>query len=151
MGRLTTILSVAQQRARLSGLLYEGVLTPGEAHEILKLAPGARLIDVRSRAELDLVGEIPGAVHVEWMNYPNWHLNPHFIRQLKQSVDPESLALFISRNGHRAHRAAEAATLAGFRDSYNIEQGFEGGFNPASGRRGEIDGWKAAGLPWKQN
>lgn len=150
MGRLTEILTIAQHRAHSSGLSYEGVLTPDEADEVLRLAPGARLIDVRSRAELELAGEIPSAVHVEWMSYPNWHLNVHFINQLRQSVNTESLALFISRNGHRSHRAAEAATLAGYRDSYNIEHGFEGQINPASGRRDAMGSWKAAGLPWKQ-
>lgn len=150
MGRLTEILTAAQQRAQSSGLPYEGALTPAEAAEVLKLAPGSRLIDVRSRAELDLVGEIPGAVHVEWMSYPNWNPNPHFLNQLKQSVDIEALSLFISRNGHRSRRAAEAATLAGYRDSYDVLEGFEGEINPATGRRGEINGWKASGLSWRQ-
>ncbi len=150
MGRLTDILTVAQHRASSSDLPYEGVLTPQEADEILRLAPGSRLIDVRSCAELELVGEIPGAIHVEWMSYPSWHLNVHFISQLKQSVSPESLVLFISRNGHRSHRAAESATLAGYRDSYNVEHGFEGEINLENGHRGEVSGWKAAGLPWKQ-
>ncbi len=150
MGRLTEILSTAQQRAQSSGLPYEGALTPGEAAEVLELAPGSRLVDVRSRAELDLVGSIPEAVHVEWMSYPGWQPNPHFLNQLKQSVDTEALALFICRNGQRSHRAAEAATLAGYRDCYNVLEGFEGDLNPASGHRGELNGWKARGLPWAQ-
>lgn len=150
MGHLTQILSTAQQRARSSGLPYEGALTPDEAAEVLNLAPGSRLIDVRSRAELDLAGDIPGAVHVEWMSYPGWHPNPHFLNQLKQSVDPEALTLFICRNGHRSHRAAEAATLAGYRDCYNVLEGFEGDLNPATGHRNEVNGWKARGLAWTQ-
>lgn len=150
MGRLTEILAAAQQRAQSSGLPYEGALTPEEAAEVLELAPGSRLIDVRSRAELDLVGSIPGAVQVEWMTYPGWHPNPHFINQLKQSSDAEALTLFICRNGQRSHRAAEAATLAGYRDSYNVLEGFEGEINPASGHRGETGGWKAKGLAWAQ-
>lgn len=150
MGRLTEILTAAQQRAQASGLPYEGTLTPDEAAEVLDLAPGSRLIDVRSRAELDLVGDIPGAVHVEWMTYPGWHPNPHFLNQLKQSVDTEALALFICRNGHRSHRAAEAATLTGYRDCYNVLEGFEGDISPASSHRGELNGWKARGLSWTQ-
>ena len=55
MGHLTDILTRAQQRALASGLPYEGALMPDEAAEVLKLAPGSRLVDVRSRAELDLV------------------------------------------------------------------------------------------------
>jgi rhodanese-related sulfurtransferase len=150
MGRLTEILTHAQQRAQSSGLPYEGALTPNEAAEVLKLAPGARLIDVRSRAELDLVGSVSDAVHAEWMSYPGWHPNPHFLNQLKQSVDSEALMLFISRNGQRSHRAAEAAALAGYRSCYNVLEGFEGETNPATGHRGELNGWKARGLPWMQ-
>ena len=150
MGRLTEILTAAQQRALSSGLPYEGALTPEEAAEALKLAPGSRLVDVRSRTELDLVGGIPDAVHVEWMSYPGWHPNPHFLGQLKQVVDPEALTLFICRNGNRSHRAAEAATLAGWRSCYNVLEGFEGDPNPASGHRGELNGWKARRLPWVQ-
>ncbi len=150
MGRLTEILITAQQRAQSSGLSYQGALTPEEAAEVLALAPGSRLVDVRSHPELDLVGAIPGAVHVEWMTYPGWHPNPHFLAQLKQVVDTEALTLFICRNGHRSHRAAEAAALAGWRDSYNVLEGLEGDLNPATGHRGELNGWKAKGLPWVQ-
>lgn len=149
MGRLTEILTTAQQRAQLTGLPYEGALAPDEAAEVLALAPGSKLIDVRSRAELDLVGAIPQAVHAEWMSYPGWHLNPHFLSQLRQLADPEALVLFICRNGQRSHRAAEAAALAGYRDSYNVLEGFEGDPDPA-GHRGRLNGWKARGLPWTQ-
>ncbi|NWG38703.1 MAG: rhodanese-like domain-containing protein [Hydrogenophilaceae bacterium] len=151
MGRLTEILTSAQQRAKKAQLPYEGALTPVEAAEVLQLAPGSRLIDVRSRAELDLVGKIPGAVEVEWMTYPGWHPNPHFLTQLKQQVDPEALALFICRNGQRSHRAAEAATLNGYRDCYNVLEGFEGDLDKQSHQRGSLGGWKKSGLPWSQS
>lgn len=150
MGRLTEILTTAQQRAQAAALPYEGTLTPNEAAEVLRLAPGSRLVDVRSHAELELVGRIPDAVHVEWMSHPGWHANVHFLSQLKQCVDTEALTLFISRNGHRSHLAAEAATLAGYRDSYTVMEGFEGAINPATGHRGELGGWKARGLRWTQ-
>ena len=39
-------------------LPYEGALYPAEAYEIQQSAPGAKLVDVRSRAELDWVGRI---------------------------------------------------------------------------------------------
>ncbi len=150
MGRLTEILTTAQQRAKTAQLPYEGALTPGEAAEVLQLAPGSRLIDVRSRAELDLVGKIPGAVEVEWMTYPGWHLNPHFLAQLKQQVDMEALTLFICRNGQRSHKAAEAATLNGYRDCYNVLEGFEGDLDKKTNQRGRLGGWKKNGLPWTQ-
>jgi rhodanese-related sulfurtransferase len=151
MGRLTEILSSAQERARTTQLPYEGTLTPSEALEVLQLAPGSRLIDVRSRAELDLVGKIPGAVEIEWMTYPGWHPNPHFLTQLKQQVDAEALTLFICRNGQRSHKAAEAATLNGYRDCYNVLEGFEGDLDRQTNQRGKLGGWKTHRLPWIQN
>lgn len=151
MGRLTEILTSAQERAKTAQLPYEGSLTPSEAAEILQLAPGSRLVDVRSRAELDLVGKIPGAVEIEWMTYPGWHFNPHFVTQLKQQVDVEALTLFICRNGLRSHKAAEAATLNGYRDCYNVLEGFEGDLDKQTNQRGRLGGWKKHGLLWNQS
>ena len=53
MGTLTDILRLAQARAEKMGLPYEGALTPQEAHAVLQLAPGSRIVDVRTRAELE--------------------------------------------------------------------------------------------------
>ncbi|OQA30793.1 MAG: hypothetical protein BWY57_02644 [Betaproteobacteria bacterium ADurb.Bin341] len=70
MPKLSQLLELAGERAKALGLPYAGALTPRETAEILKLAPGARLVDVRSRAELDWVGRIPQAVEIEWAFYP---------------------------------------------------------------------------------
>jgi rhodanese-related sulfurtransferase len=150
MGNLRDILALAQKRARELGLPYEGALTPGEAHAVLQRAPGARLIDVRTRAELDFVGRIPGAVEIEWQFYPGYALNTHFLDELKRRVDRESLLIFICRSAHRSHRAAAAASAAGFPDCYNVLEGFEGD-KDARGQRGRAGGWRAAGLPWQQS
>ncbi len=150
MGKITAILQAAQQRARDMGLSYEGALLPVEAYEIMQSAPGSKLVDVRSRAELDWVGRIPGAVEIEWMTYPGMKQNPGFMAALEQQVDKEALVMFICRSGARSHSAAMAATLAGYRDSYNVLQGFEGDKNP-QGHRNSLEGWRAAGLPWMQS
>lgn len=150
MGRLTEILRLAQQRARDMALAYEGALTPSETWEVLRHAPGARLIDIRSRAELDWVGRIPDAIEIEWQTYPDKQLNPHFMVELKHAVNPESLLLFICRSGGRSNNAAKACTAAGFVDCYNVLEGFEGD-RDANGRRNCIGGWRKAGLPWSQS
>ena len=54
MGKLTDLLNLARTRARELKLPYAGALTPKEAHEIWQLAPGAKIVDVRTRAEWDL-------------------------------------------------------------------------------------------------
>ncbi len=149
MGKITEILQTAQQRAEELGLAYEGALLPAEAYELTQSAPGAKLVDVRTRAELDWVGRIPGAVEVEWASYPGMKANPNFIAELEQRVDPESLLLFICRSGQRSHAAAALATQNGFTDCYNVLEGFEG--DPDADRhRNTRNGWRLSGLPWEQ-
>lgn len=150
MARLSEILHLAQQRARDLNLPFEGALTPREAHEIWRLAPGAKLIDVRSRAELDWVGRIPGAIELEWLSYPGNKLNEHFLDLLRHSIDGESLLMFICRSGHRSAAAAKAATEAGFPDCYNVLEGFEGD-KDANSQRNRVGGWRVNGLPWSQS
>lgn len=150
MGKVTEILQAAQERAKEMNLPYEGTLYPDEAYEILQSAPGAKLVDVRSHAELDFVGHIPGSIDIEWATYPGMKPNPNFIAQLEQQVDKESLVIFICRSGVRSNQAAAAATKAGFRDCYNVMEGFEGDMD-SEGHRNTIGGWRVAGLPWEQS
>jgi len=148
MQTLSEILTRAQVKAEEARLEYEGALTPQEAWEVLQAAPSAILVDVRSRPELDLVGNIPEAIHIEWSFYPDWKPNPDFLAQLKMQVDEESLVMFICRTGGRSHKAAVAAHQAGYTEVYNVLQGFEGESDPVTNQRGKITGWKVAGLPW---
>jgi rhodanese-related sulfurtransferase len=150
MGKITEVLTIAQSRAKEMKLGYEGALMPDEAFTLMQSAPGARLIDVRSRAELDFVGRIPGTVEIEWMTYPGMKANANFMAALQQQVDKESLLMFICRNGARSHMAAQTATKAGYPDCYNVVAGFEGDAN-AQKHRGVLNGWKALDLPWEQS
>lgn len=147
MGKLTDLLNLAQARASEFKLPYAGALTPQEASAVWRLAPGAKLVDVRTRAEWDWVGRIPDALEIEWMSYPGNRANPHFLAQLKQQVDPEALVLFLCRSGARSHNAAALAAQAGYSECYNVLEGFEGD-KDANGQRGKLGGWRHAGLPW---
>lgn len=147
MGKLTVILNNGRKRAEELNLSYAGALTPEETWEIWRNAPGAKLVDTRTRAEWDWVGRIPGAVEIEWQTYPGGHANPDFLAQLKRQVDPESIVMFICRSGARSHNAACLATEAGYTECYNVLEGFEGNVD-ANGQRGKLGGWRFAGLPW---
>ena len=149
MGKLTEILSLAQERGKALGRPYMGELTPQEASELLRLAPGARIVDVRTRAEWDWVGRVAGTVEIEWNQYPGGARNPNFVAELKRQVDPEALVMFLCRSGVRSVAAATVATEAGYNACYNILQGFEGD-KDANGHRNNIGGWRKAGLPWIQ-
>ena len=150
MGRITELLDTAHTRREALALSYAGALLPNEAHELLGIAPGARLVDVRSHAELELVGTLPGAVHVEWQSWPGWVANPHFLVQLAQATDPEALLVFICRSGHRSHYAAAACAAAGRGGRYNVLEGFAADLDKTSGHRARLNGWKQRGLPWQQ-
>jgi rhodanese-related sulfurtransferase len=149
MGTLSDLLKLAQQRAQEMNLPYEGALTPAEAYEVWQHAPGARLVDVRSRAEWEWVGRVPDAVEVEWLSWPTMQPNPTFLAQLKQQVDAEALVMFLCRSGGRSDAAARAAQGAGYSNCYNVLEGFEGD-RDANGQRNRIGGWRHAGLPWHQ-
>lgn len=150
MTRLNEIITLAQERAQKLELPYEGALTPLEAAELLQLSPRVRMVDVRTRAEWDWVGRVPGALEIEWQTYPGGVPNPHFLAELRRAVTTESLLLFLCRSGARSSAAAKAATEAGFPDCFNVLEGFEGDKNEL-GRRNTVNGWRHAGLPWQQS
>jgi rhodanese-related sulfurtransferase len=144
------IRKTARGRAQAMGLPYAGALTPLEAHELWRNAPGAALVDVRTRAEWDYVGRIPGAVEVEFLTYPGNRPNAAFVAELERRVEKNAPVLFICRSGGRSHNAALLAMQAGYTECYNVLEGFEGD-RDASGHRNSKGGWRIAGLPWTQS
>jgi rhodanese-related sulfurtransferase len=150
MADIEAIFKAARERARAQGLPYEGSLLPAEAHAILQNQTGAKLVDVRSRAELDFVGRVPGSVEIEWKSYPGMRPNPQFVDQLKQQVSADAVVMFLCRSGGRSHETAAAAAQAGYREAYNVLEGFEGD-RDAGGHRNTTGGWRARGLPWSQS
>ncbi|MBU6468061.1 MAG: rhodanese-like domain-containing protein [Betaproteobacteria bacterium] len=149
MTKSSDILLRAQERAREANLPYAGALLPQEAHDLLHLVHGSRLIDVRTQAELDWVGFVPDSLHIEWSTYPNGLHNPDFIKQIQSEATQETLLFFMCRSGARSHAAAKLAIESGFVNSYNVLQGFEGD-KDEHGHRNTLGGWRHAGLPWKQ-
>ncbi|HTQ77515.1 MAG TPA: rhodanese-like domain-containing protein [Burkholderiales bacterium] len=137
----------AGERGARKGLPYAGALLPAEAHALMRA--GAKLVDVRTRAELDWVGRVPGALYVEWNDYPGGRPNPSFLEQLGELADRDETLMFLCRSGGRSHNAAALATQAGWRECFNVLEGFEGD-KDAEGHRGSVGGWKVARLPWVQ-
>lgn len=143
------ILARAQERAQQMKLPYAGALLPAEAFALMQNLPAARLVDVRTRAELEWVGRVPGSVAIEWNTWPGSVRNPDFLAEFDTQVGADAIAMFLCRSGVRSHHAAIAVTEAGHRHAYNVLQGFEGD-KDASGQRNKIGGWRFAGLPWSQ-
>jgi rhodanese-related sulfurtransferase len=144
------ILARANERAREMKLPYAGALLPAEAYSLMQGLPEAKLVDVRTRAELEWVGRVPDAVLVEWNTWPSGSRNLNFIAEFEALIPRNAIAMLFCRSGVRSHHAAIAVTQAGYTNAYNVLQGFEGDKNP-NGQRNTLGGWRAAGLPWKQS
>ncbi len=137
---------------------YAGDITPLQAWKLLSDNPQAVLVDVRTAAEWQFVG-VPDlsslgreVVFIEW-NMTDGKHNETFAIELRERIPPadgrgERPVVFRCRSGHRSIGAAEVATEAGIAPSYNVLDGFEGHLD-AHGHRG-LTGWRAVGLPWKQ-
>jgi len=147
MEAIREILERAKKRAEQNGLPYSGALTPSEVYDVLQKTEHAVLVDVRSHAELALVGQVPNTISIEWAFYPGMVANPDFAKHLEMQLDKEALVIFMCRTGGRSHHAAALAASLGFTESYNMLEGFEGEAN-AERQRTLINGWRHAGLPW---
>lgn len=109
----------------------------------------AVLIDVRTDAEREWVGFVPGAKVAAWKQWPTMAMNPEFDAQVKAAVGAGQKALFLCRSGVRSIAAARRATELGL-EAYNIVEGFEGDPDQQA-HRGNRGGWRMRGLPWRQN
>lgn len=108
----------------------------------------AVLVDVRSDAERDWVGHVPGALAVVWKQWPGMRLNLDFDTQLRAAVPPGATVVMLCRSGVRSIAAARRATELGL-TAYNILEGFEGDPDE-NGQRNRKGGWRFHGLPWRQ-
>lgn len=138
----------ARERGEQLKLPYAGALLPAEAFALMQA--GARLVDVRTEAEHHYVGAVPGSEHVEWSTFPDGTRNPEFLKQLENAAGKGETVMFLCRSGARSHNAAVAAMQAGWREAYNVLEGFEGD-KDAEGHRNTVGGWRHARLPWVQS
>ena len=151
MSTLEQLYAQAHKRRADNQLAYAGAISPAEAFELLQLDPRVRLIDVRTRAELDWVGRpVVGDgqyAHIEWTRYPGGVPNREFMDQLRQVASPDTPVLFLCRSAARSKLAAVAAAQAGYKEAYDLLEGFEGG-KDGQGHRKTVEGWCYRGLPW---
>jgi rhodanese-related sulfurtransferase len=145
------ILNQARELGAAEHLAYAGAVTPQQAYALLQADPGIKLVDVRTKAERDWVGQvkIDPAQHaaIEWNTYPQGTPNPAFVDELEKVADKNQVVLFLCRSGVRSRHAAKAATERGYVNCFDILQGFEGN-KDAEGHRKTIEGWCFAQLPW---
>jgi rhodanese-related sulfurtransferase len=142
------ILDIARTRLEATEGAYAGAVTPPEAWRLYKEGR-ARLVDVRTAPEVRYVGCVPGALQAEWHGSDPEQVE-RFLHDLKAVAQPDETVLLLCRSGVRSHHAARVAHDAGYKNMFNVMEGFEGQRNHAQ-QRGFVDGWRSHGLPWIQD
>ena len=127
---------------------YAGDISPALAWAWVQ-SGDAILVDVRTDAEREWVGHVPGAQPLAWKQWPGMAMNLGFDETLQAAVPSGLKAVLLCRSGVRSIAAAKRATQLGV-EAYNILEGFEGDAN-TDGHRGLRGGWRQRGLPWCQN
>lgn len=140
------------------------LISPQAAWEQLQKDPGAVLVDVRSDMEFLMIGHAKGAVHVPWIDAPDWTVNPDFVAEIRklllgrrttgaragsQGKHVSSPLFLMCRSGNRSRDAALQLAEAGITDVQIVAGGFEGPLDD-NHQRNTVAGWRHAGLPWEQ-
>jgi len=126
---------------------YAGDVSPQLAWEWVQ-AGHATLVDVRTDAEREWVGFVPGAQAVAWKQWPGMHANPDFDESLVRLAASGKKIVLLCRRRARSLAAARRAHELGI-EAYNILEGFEGDPD-GNAQRGHVGGWRHHGLPWRQ-
>ena len=125
--------------------------------------PDSILVDVRTNAEWSFVG-IPDlssvnkqAILIEWSQFPTMTKNKDFASNLMDKLNGSapSDVYFLCRSGVRSLAAAalmiETFAAQGWSvNCINVTEGFEGDLD-TEGHRGNLNGWRARGLAWRQS
>ena len=152
-----------------------------EAHDMLNTVPDTYLIDVRTRAEYQFVGHPINAYLFPYMFMTNEFgkkdekhgyrfntKNKSFLEEIDKVFRKTDNLLIICRDGMRSKLAAKELVDAGFKNIYDVEDGFEGSKFPTFkdsnrhkfyrqlAKRNKIYGfnhrrhygWQWWGLPW---
>jgi rhodanese-related sulfurtransferase len=133
-------------------------ISPKSASQMLQDDPRAILVDIRSSMEYLFVGHPVGAVHLPWIDEPDWEINPHFVAEVRKLMlggavcdSEEGCApiVLICRSGKRSKEAGKVLLAAGLSNIFHIDEGFEGELNEHH-QRSSVGGWRFHGLPWEQ-
>jgi len=138
---------------------YAGDINCEEAWQGLQDNADAILVDVRTQIEwqlvgkpqLDSIGKEP--LYLQWVTMQG--VNEQFAAQLQNALEdrgatPDTPLYFMCQSGGRSKMAAMQCTQLGYRQCFNLYDGFEGELD-SNGHRASVNGWKAAGLPWTQS
>ena len=114
-----------------------------EAYDMLNAVPNTYLIDVRTRAEYQFIGHPPTAYLFPYYFWngnlakkgENWEYqfsikNKSFVDDISKKYQKTNNLLIICRDGTRSILAAKDLIKSGFKNVYNVKDGFEGPYFP---------------------
>jgi rhodanese-related sulfurtransferase len=114
-----------------------------EAYDMLNTVPNTYLIDVRTRAEYQFIGHPPTAYLFPYYFWngnlvkkgENWEYqfsikNKSFVDDISKKYQKTNNLLIICRDGTRSILAARDLIKSGFKNVYNVKDGFEGPYFP---------------------
>ena len=120
-----------------------------KAFEILKLKENSILIDVRTSFEWNTVG-VPDLslfnkdpIFIEWPTIMDSNFFNNFKDELDKNFFKCDNLIFICKSGVRSRMAAKMSIDFGYKNIFNVLDGFEG--NNLS-----FKGWLNNKLPWKK-
>jgi rhodanese-related sulfurtransferase len=151
-----------------------------EAFDMLSTVPDTYLVDVRTRAEYQFVGHPFKAYNYPYLFFttnfvkdeekPSYQLtkNKTFIEQIGKAFKKTDNLLLLDRDGTRSAQAAKELLAAGYKNVFDVYDGFEGSEFPSFdepnkhkyyrqlAKRNNIygleqrrhSGWQFWGLPW---
>lgn len=123
-------------------------LDPAAARSRLDSGEGWIYLDVRSVPEFQ-AGHVPGAYNVPIAHAdPTGGMRPNgsFLDDVRRRFEPDTPLLVGCAMGGRSRRACEALEAAGFARLVNVDGGFSGRADPATGQVVQ-PGWQARGFP----
>jgi len=114
-----------------------------EAYDMLNTVPNTYLIDVRTRAEYQLIGHPPMAYLFPYFFLTNklgkkgenwiYQFNKNkkaFVEEIRKKFQKTNNLLILCRDGTRSILAAKELIKNGFKHIYNVKDGFEGPLFP---------------------
>jgi rhodanese-related sulfurtransferase len=160
-GQAQPVVETEIPKSKLTDLgLY---VTSKEAYEQWAINPeGIKILDCRTPEEYAFVGHAPMAFNIPIKFYTYQYdaekkasvmvNNPEFLEQVKKKFKTDDTILIMCVAGGRSAYSVNVLAAAGFKNVYNIIDGFEGDSikDPGSYFDGQRirNGWKNSGAPW---
>ncbi len=100
-------------------------INPHQLSTLIAKRLNALIIDVRFGSEREESGLIFNSCHVP-LYTPDWDTNPEFIKEVSAIANKKSPIIVICRNGNRSCDACDILEANGYKEVYNLQQGYNG-------------------------